>query len=122
MAITVSDELVATLEDFRGALLRPQDAAYDEARRVYNGLIDKRPALIAQCRGTADVVAALAFARAHGFEMGIRGAGHNVAGRGMCEGGVLVDLSRAKGVFVDPRARTVRAQGGVTWGELNRET
>jgi FAD/FMN-containing dehydrogenase len=122
MAVALTDEPVAALEGFRGSLLRPGDAAYDVERRVYNGLIDKRPDLIAQCQGVADVAAAIRFARENGLEIGVRGAGHSVSGRGMCDGGVLVDLSKAKGVFVDPAARTVRAQGGVTWGELNRET
>jgi FAD/FMN-containing dehydrogenase len=122
MTVAVTDELVAALEGFRGSLVRPGDVAYDAERRVYNGLIDKRPGLIAQCQGVADVVAALRFARENGLDVGVRGAGHSVSGRGMCDGGVLVDLSKSKGIFVDPAARTVRAQGGVTWGELNRET
>jgi len=112
-------ELAAT---FRGQLLRPMDADYEDARKVHNGLVDKRPALIARCRGVADVVAALDLTRRLGLEAAVRGGGHNVAGRATIDGGVVVDLSLMKGIRVDPQRRTVWAQGGVTWGELNRET
>ncbi|TMC68303.1 MAG: FAD-dependent oxidoreductase, partial [Chloroflexi bacterium] len=78
---------------FSGALLIPGDDGYEEARRVHNGLIDKRPAVIARCRGAADVVDALMFARENGLEVSVRGGGHNVAGRAVCEGGVMIDLS-----------------------------
>ena len=105
-----------------GELLGPGDAGYDEARRVHNGLIDKRPALIARCRGTADVADAVTFASRHGLDIAVRGGGHNVAGLGTCDGGLMIDLSLMKGIDVDPRARRARAQGGVTWRELNRET
>jgi FAD/FMN-containing dehydrogenase len=122
MTMAVQDEQLATLTGFRGTLLRPDDDGYDEARRVHNGLVDIKPALIARCAGTADVRAALAFARDAGYEISIRGGGHNVAGTALVEGGVTIDLSRMKGIHVDPAARTVRAQGGVLWVELNRET
>jgi len=108
--------------DFAGALIAPSDDGYEEARRVHNGLIDKRPALIARCRGTADVVAAVRFARGAGLEISVRGGGHSVSGLAATDGGVMIDLAELKGVHVDPVAQTVRAQGGVTWGELNRET
>lgn len=107
---------------FRGQLLRPMDAGYDEAREVHNGLVDKRPALITRCLGAADVVAALDLTRRLGLEVAVRGGGHNVAGRATIDGGVVLDLSLMKGIRVDPQGRTVWAQGGVTWGELNRET
>jgi FAD/FMN-containing dehydrogenase len=107
---------------FTGVLLRPDGAGYEDARRVHNGLIDKRPALIAQCRGTADVADAIRFARAQGLEVAVRGGGHNVAGRAVCDAGLMVDLALMKGIHVDPVRRTVRAQGGVTWREFNRET
>src|SRR5437879_4530230 len=107
---------------FSGQLLRPADAGYDDARRVRNGMVDKRPALIARCRGVADVVDAINLARDLGLELAVRGGGHNVAGRGTVEGGVRIDLSLMKGIHVDVSRRTVRAQGGVTWAELNRET
>jgi FAD/FMN-containing dehydrogenase len=107
---------------FAGRLLQPTDAAYDEARRVHNGLIDKRPALIAQCRGMADIVDAVQLARRLKLEVAVRGGGHNVAGRATIDGGLMIDLSPMKGIHVDAKARTARAEGGVTWGEFNRET
>ncbi len=107
---------------FSGVLLRSQDPGYEEARRIHNGLIDKRPALIARCLGTADIVEALGFARQSGLEISVRGGGHNVAGRAVTDGGAMIDLSLMKGIHVDPKTRTVRAQGGVTWREFNRET
>jgi FAD/FMN-containing dehydrogenase len=107
---------------FSGQLLRPTDAGYDEARRVHNGLVDKRPALIARCRGVADVVDAINLTCKLGLEVAVRGGGHNVAGRATVDGGLVIDLSPIKGIHVDPKGRTVRAQGGVTWAELNRET
>ncbi|MDQ1373484.1 MAG: hypothetical protein QOJ09_822 [Actinomycetota bacterium] len=107
---------------FRGEQLRPEDAGYDEARAVWNAMIDKRPALIARCTGTADVVAALQHAKAEGLEVAVRGGGHNVAGKAVCDGGLVIDLSPMQGIRVDPAERRVRAQGGVTWGALDRET
>ena len=107
---------------FSGQVLRPEDAEYEDARKVHNGLIDKRPALIARCRGTADVVEAVNFARAHGLEVAVRGGGHNVAGRATIDGGLMIDLTPMKGIYVDPKRRRVRAQGGATWADLNRET
>src|SRR6185295_68115 len=106
---------------FGGQLLQPADAGYDEARRVHNGLVDKRPALIARCRGTADVVDAVALARKLKLEVAVRGGGHNVAGRATINDGLMIDLAPMKGVHVDAKARTARAQGGVTWAEYNRE-
>ena len=112
----------ADFAGFSGELLRPGDEGYDEARRVHNGMIDKHPGLIARCRGAADIVAAVNHAREQGAEISIRGGGHNVAGRAVTEGGVMIDLSLMRGIHVDPLDRRARAQGGVTWGELNRET
>ena len=122
MVQAVSDEMVESLEGFFGALIRPSDSDYDEARQLFNGMIDKRPALIARCQGVGDIVDAVNFARDNGYEVAVRGGGHNIAGRSTTEGGVMIDLSGMKGVHVDPAGRTVRAQGGVTWGEFNRET
>ena len=119
---TVQEDLAAGLEGFSGRLLGPDDDAYDDARRIHNGLVDKRPALIARCLGTADVAAAVDLARERGLEISVRGGGHNVAGKAVTDGGVMIDLALMKGMHVDPAARTIRAQGGVTWGELNRET
>ena len=107
---------------FRGQLLKPADKGYEEARKVHNGLVDKRPALIARCRSVADVVDAVALATSLGLEVAVRGGGHNVAGRATIDGGIMIDLSPMKGVHVDAVRKTVRAQGGVTWGEVNRET
>jgi FAD/FMN-containing dehydrogenase len=124
MAVATFDEtrLEALAALFSGRLLRPGDDGYEEARRVHNGLIDKRPALIARCRGTADVADAIALAREAGLEISVRGGGHNVGGRAVTDGGLMIDLAEMKGVHVDPDAGTVRAQGGVTWAEFNRET
>jgi FAD/FMN-containing dehydrogenase len=109
-------------EELRGDLVLPGDAAYDEARSVWNGMIDRRPAMIARCEGTNDVITAIRFARSEGLTVAVRGGGHNVAGNATCDGGLVIDLSPMKGVRVDPESRTVRAQGGVTWGELDAET
>jgi FAD/FMN-containing dehydrogenase len=107
---------------FTGQVLRPSDPDYEEVRKVHNGLVNKRPALIARCRGVADVVDAVQLARTQNLEVAVRGGGHNVAGRATVNDGLMIDLSPMKGIYVDPRTRTARAQGGVTWGEFNRET
>jgi FAD/FMN-containing dehydrogenase len=100
-------------------VLRPQDAGYDAARALYNGLVDRRPALIVRSRTADDVVAALALARRAGLEVSIRGGGHNVAGRAVTEGGVMIDLAEMKGIAIDPEAATATVGGGVVWAELN---
>jgi hypothetical protein len=107
---------------FRGALLRPGEEGYDEARRVWNGAIDRRPALIARCAGADDVVEAVRFAREGELPLSVRGGGHAVAGHAVCDGGVMVDLSLMKAITVDPDARTARAAGGLLWAELDRAT
>jgi FAD/FMN-containing dehydrogenase len=123
MGITVERTALAELSSrFSGVLLTPGDAGYDEARRIHNGMIDRRPALIARCLGTTDVADAVNFARQQGLEIAVRGGGHNVAGKAVCDAGLMLDLSLMKGIHVDPAHRTVRAQGGVTWREFNRET
>jgi len=119
---SVAEAVTELVSKFSGQLLQPTDAGYEEARKVHNGLVNKRPALIARCRGVADVVDAVTLARKLNLEVAIRGGGHNVAGRATVEGGLMIDLMPMKGIHVDPYARTVRAQGGVTWAELNRET
>ena len=120
MSITAALEQLAP--SFTGQLLQPADAGYDTARRVHNGLIDKRPALIARCQGVADVADAVKLARTLNLEVAVRGGGHNVAGRATIDNGLMIDLAPMKGIHVDPGARTVRAQGGVLWKELNRDT
>ena len=118
--MTVVEEQINQLAaDFSGRLLQPGDAGYDEARRIHNGLIDKRPALIARCRNAGDVARVVPFAIEHGLEIAVRGGGHNVAGRAVTEGGLMIDLAEMKGIEVDPDARTARAEGGVTWNEFN---
>jgi len=108
--------------NFSGRLLLPPDAAWDAARRVHNGLVDKRPALVAQCLGSADIASAVRLAREQNLEIAVRGGGHNVGGRATVEGGVMIDLSLMKYVHVNPTARTARAAGGTLWGQFNRET
>ena len=117
--VSAVSELAKT---FSGQLLQPSDMGYDVARKVHNGLIDKRPALIARSRGVADVVDAIRLARAEDLGVAVRGGGHNVAGRATIDGGVMIDLSLMKGLYVDPRTRSARAQGGSTWNDFNRET
>ena len=107
---------------FSGVVLRSSESGYDDARRVHNGMIDRRPALIARCLGSADVADAVNFARTHGLDLAVRGGGHNVAGRAVCDGGLMLDLALMKAIHVDPARRTAHAQGGVTWREFNRET
>ena len=122
-AATLDEAVVSDFKaKLRGALVRPDDGGYDEARGLWNGMIDKRPALIVRASGTADVIAAVNFAREHGLPLAVRGGGHNVAGTASVDGGLVIDLSAMKGVYVDPKTRTARAQGGATWADLDRET
>jgi FAD/FMN-containing dehydrogenase len=120
---TISDEAIAALASaLRGRLVRPSDADYNDVRAVWNGMIDKRPALIARCAGAADVITAVTFAREHNVRVAVRGGGHNAAGNGVCDDGLVIDLSLMKGIHVDPLRQTVRAEAGVTIGELDHET
>ena len=107
---------------FRGALLQPGEEGYDEARRIWNGAVDRRPALIARCAGADDVAEAVRFARERDLVISVRGGGHAVAGHAVCDDGVMIDLSLMKSVSVDPQARVVRAAGGLRWAELDRAT
>jgi FAD/FMN-containing dehydrogenase len=117
------DQSVANLaQHFRGELIRPGDAAYDAARAIWNGAIDRHPGLVARCTNTSDVRAAVRFARERDLLVAVRGGGHNVAGTAVCDGGLVIDLSPMKGVWVDPAKRTARAQAGLLWGEVDRET
>jgi FAD/FMN-containing dehydrogenase len=105
-----------------GSLLRRSDRDYDQARRVWNAMVDKRPALIARCAGTADVVASVRFAREHDLLISVRGGGHNYAGKSVCEGGLMIDLSPMKGIIVDPGRQTARADAGLRLGEFDQAT
>ena len=107
---------------FRGMLLLPGEEGYEEARRIWNGAIDRRPTLIARCAGADDVVEAVRFARERHLLVSVRGGGHSIAGHSVCDGGLMIDLSLMKAVRVDPEARTVRAAGGLLWSELDRAT
>jgi FAD/FMN-containing dehydrogenase len=120
-ASVTDDRLEVLRAAFSGTVLELGDDGYDEARRVHNGMIDRQPALIARCRNTADVADAVRFARETGLEICVRGGGHNVAGRAVIDGALMIDLEPMKGIHVDPTRRTLRAQGWVLWGELNRE-
>jgi FAD/FMN-containing dehydrogenase len=113
------DELA---EAVSGRVLRPGGDGYDEARKVHNGLVDRQPAVIVRCRSAADAAAAVRFARGAGLDICVRGGGHNVAGRAVADGAVMIDLAEMKGTAVDAGARTVRAEGGLTWSELNAAT
>jgi FAD/FMN-containing dehydrogenase len=116
------DPLNALSAQFRGALITAADASYDDARMVYNAMIDKRPALIARCADVADVIHAVRFAREQDLPIAVRGGGHNVAGKGTCDDGLVIDLSQMKGVLVDPQGRTVRVEGGAVWGDVDHAT
>ena len=114
---------VQSLEErLRGQVLRPGDDDYDTARQVWNAMIDRRPALIVRCLGAEDVIVAVEYAREHGLMVSVKGGGHGVAGKAVCDDGIMIDLSLMKGVQVDPTARTARAEPGVLWAEFDRET
>jgi hypothetical protein len=121
-SLALTEAIEQASSSFTGQLVRPSDAGYDGWRRVHNGLVDKHPAAIARCHGVADIVDAVKLARTLHLNVAVRGGGHNVAGHATLDGGLLIDLSLMKGIQVDLRTRTVRAQGGVLWKELNRET
>jgi FAD/FMN-containing dehydrogenase len=121
-APVIDQELIETLgASLSGPLLRPGDDGYETARELFNAMIDRRPALIARCTAPGDVVKAVRFAREQGLVVSVRGGGHNVTGNAVCDGGLMIDLSLMKGIRVDPAARTVRAQAGLTWREFDRE-
>lgn len=116
------DEILAFKGSLRGELIQPGDAHYDEARQVYNGMIDKRPTFIVRCVDAADVIAAVNFCREHNLLCAVRGGGHNGAGLGTCDDGLVIDLSRMRGIQVDPVRQEVRVQGGCTWGDVDHAT
>jgi len=118
----VESDVSPLRENFSGAILLPGDEAFEDARKIHNGMIDRRPAIIARCTGSADVIDALAFAIDNDLEVAVRGGGHNVAGRAVGDDGMMIDLSPMKGAWVDPGRSQIRAQAGLNWGEFNRET
>jgi FAD/FMN-containing dehydrogenase len=118
----IQDEIQLFEAEFGGDIVLPGDEEYDEARSVWNGMIDKYPAMIVRCSGVADVVASVVFAREQDLPLTVRGGGHNVAGTGVCDSGIVVDLSMMNGVRVDREGRTVRVEGGATLGDVDRET
>jgi FAD/FMN-containing dehydrogenase len=119
MAVKTLSEL---REVVRGEVVAPEDADYEDARRVHNGMIDRRPAVVVRVMNAGDVMAAVSFAREGGLDVAIRGGGHSGPGFGTCDGGVVVDFSRMRSVRVDPTAKTARADSGVTWGDFNAAT
>ena len=119
----MTDAAIATFKSgLRGGLILKGDAGYDEARKVYNGMMDRRPSMIARCADVADVIAAVGFAREHRLPLSIRGGGHNAGGLGVCNDGLAIDLSPMRYVRVDPAAQTVQVGGGTTWGEVDHAT
>jgi FAD/FMN-containing dehydrogenase len=121
-SVTSEDSVQLLREVLSGPVLGPGDPGYGEARRIHNGLIERHPAVIARCRQTADVADAVRFGRAEGLEISVRGGGHNVAGKAVTDGGLMIDLSLMRGIHVDPARSAARAQAGVTVGELDRAT
>jgi FAD/FMN-containing dehydrogenase len=107
---------------FRGDVIARDRNGYDDARALWNGTVDRRPRLIARCSGTADVAAAVRFARARGLEIAVRGGGHNVAGTAVCDDGIVIDLSAMRAIAVDPVERTALVQGGALWGDVDHKT
>src|SRR5579871_2495951 len=126
VATVVKDIEDAKVHEFasglREGVIRPGDEGYEQARKVYNGMIDKRPGLIARCVDVADVIRSVNFARENNLTVAIRGGGHNGGGLGTCDDGLVIDLSPMKGVRVDPAARTARVAGGCTWGDVDHAT
>jgi FAD/FMN-containing dehydrogenase len=120
--ILKEDTLQKLKQSLRGQLIRPEDVGYDEARAVWNAMIDRRPALIARCLGVVDVVTCVNFAREHDIVVSIKGGGHNISGLAVCDGGLMLDLSLMRGVWVDPSTRTAHAQAGCLLGDVDRET
>src|SRR5687768_3045324 len=119
----LSEQMTTQLQtSLRGRLIQPQDADYDISRKIYNGMFDKRPSMIARCADVADVIAAVNFARVNNLLVAIRGGGHNAAGLGTCDGGMVIDLSPMKGVYVNPKKKTALVQAGCTLGDVDHAT
>jgi FAD/FMN-containing dehydrogenase len=122
MLILAPEQIENLAACLRGELLTTKDDAYEDARQVWNGMIDKRPALIVRCSGADDVITAVTFVRDHGPLSSIKGGGHNIAASALCDGGLTIDLSKMKGVLVDPKSRTVQVQSGALLGDVDHET
>src|SRR6185312_8305366 len=118
MASGAVEQVAEEIGDFHGEAIGPSHAGYDSARAVFNGMFDRKPALIARCTGVADVVAAVNFARERDMEIAVRGGGHSVPGYAVCDDGIVIDLTPMKGIWVDPGKRVARAQAGLNWGEF----
>ena len=110
------------LQSVRGRIIRPEDSGYESARRVYNFAIDRRPLLIVECADVADVIHCVNYARDHKIPLAVRGGGHSAPGFGTCDGGIVADLARLKGIRIDPENRIARVEGGATWGDLDHAT
>src|SRR5258708_6109743 len=122
MVVLEKAQIEVLKASLRGELIQPGDEGYDAARKVYNGMIDKRPALIARCADVADVIAAVNFGRENGLLVSIRGGRHNAGGLGICDNGLVIDLSLIRYTRVDPEAGTIRVGGGSTWGDVDHAT
>ncbi|HWP42327.1 MAG TPA: FAD-dependent oxidoreductase, partial [Blastocatellia bacterium] len=121
--LNVGDEALQSFRSrLRGRLIRPDDEGYDAARSIWNGMVNKYPALIVRSAGVSDVIESVNFARENGIQLSIRGGGHNIAGNAISDGGLVIDLSVMKSIRVDPAARTARAEPGLTWAEFDLET
>src|SRR5262245_6641934 len=118
----MSAPTITRIPGFRGDVIAPGHDHYNDARKVWNGMVDRRPRLFARCSGTADVAAAVRFARETDLEIAVRGGGHNVAGTAVCDDGIVIDLSAMRAVSVDPAQRSARVQGGALWGDVDHET
>ena len=116
------EDITEFKSQLRGGLIEPTDATYEEARKVYNAMISRKPRLIAICADVADVITAVNFGRKNNLLVSVRGGGHNAGGLGICDDGLVIDLSRIKYVHVDPAAKTVRVGGGCTWGDVDHAT
>lgn len=122
-AVAIPDDAIQALKaGFKGPILTPDEPGYEDTRKIWNAMIERRPGMILRCTGTVDVVQAVSFARRHGLLLSVRGGGHNIAGLAVCDGGVMIDLSLMRGVWVDPSLRTARVQAGCTLGDVDRET
>ncbi|TLZ77052.1 MAG: FAD-dependent oxidoreductase, partial [Methanobacteriota archaeon] len=120
-AVSISgQELAEFANQLHGGVVRPEDEGYDDARKIWNAMIDRRPALIVRCRDAEDVTRSIAFARNHGLPLAVRGGGHNVSGNALCDDGLVIDLSPMKEVRIDTERRTAVVGGGVTWGEFDK--